>query len=695
MSESQDVLARVAAMGEAEARRRLAALVPQLNHHNRLYHQLDAPEIDDRTYDLMFRELQLLEQRFPQAISPQSPTLRVGGAPVSSLQPFEHRVPMLSLDNAFTADELREFDARCHRFLGDDTPIVYVVEPKLDGLACELVYESGELVGAGTRGNGEVGEDILHNVRTIRSVPSRLTGEAPPWVAIRGEIFYDLQGFETMNAQRVAQGDKPFENPRNAAAGTIRQLDPLVAAGRPLVFHAHSQGSLVGEELADTHSAALGQIRAWGVPTNPLNRTAEGIEAAIEAVEALGDQRNDLPHEIDGAVIKVDRADLQHALGRNARGPRWAIAFKYPPPRVTTVLREVTFQVGRTGAITPVANLEPVRVGGVTVERATLHNEDQVRALDLRTGDRVAVERAGDVIPKVVHVVPSEGRESLPPVVFPEVCPDCGTELVRDPEQAVTRCPNSLSCGAQLRAGLRHFAGRSAMDIDGLGEKLIDQLVERTLVTRASDLYTLGRTQLRQLERMGSRSADNLVAAIDQSRQAPLHRVLVALGIPEVGTTTARDLAEHFRSLDALIAADHDALLQVHGVGSTVAGHVRDFFDDPERQEEIARLRQLGVAFPALPPKEDHGPAGDVEGVAGKTFVLTGTLPTMQRSEAKERILAAGGKVTGSVSSKTDFLVAGEKAGSKLAKAQKLEVAVLSEAALLALLAGEMRSAAG
>lgn len=688
MSESLDVLARVQALSDDEAAVRMTALVDELNHHNRLYHELDAPEIDDRSYDLLFRELQLLEERLPEAVRSDSPTLRVGGAPIDGLTPFPHRVPMLSLDNAFTDDELREFAARCHRFLGDPAPLRYVVEPKLDGLAVELVYEHGALVGAGTRGNGEVGEDILHTVRTIRAIPTRLEGEAPPWVAIRGEIFYDLRGFEAMNAGRVARGEKPFENPRNAAAGTVRQLDPLVAAGRPLTFHAHSQGSEAGDELGASHSEALAQIRAWGVPTNPLNTVVHGIDAVIDAVRSLGERRNDLPHEIDGAVVKVDDIVTQHALGRNARGPRWAIAFKYPPPRVTTRLEQVTFQVGRTGAITPVANLAPVRVGGVTVERATLHNEDQVRSLDLRTGDDVAIERAGDVIPKVVHVVPREGRDALVPVAFPTHCPDCGTELVRDADAAVTRCPNSLSCAAQLRAGLRHFAGRSAMDIDGLGEKLIDQLVERSLVTRASDLYALSRPQLARLERMGARSADNLLAAIDRSRQAPLHRALTALGIPQVGTTTARDLAEHFRSLDAIVAADETTLMQVHGVGATVAQQVVAFFADPHRREELDRLRSHGVAFPALPERDTAAPEGIVESIAGKTFVLTGTLPTMQRSAAAERIVAAGGKVTGSVSARTDYLVAGEKAGSKLAKAQQLGVSVLSEADLIALLGG-------
>ena len=681
--------AHVAAFGEGDGIARMHRLVDELNHHNRLYHELDAPEIDDRSYDLLFRELELLEARFPEAIRSESPTLRVGGAPVSALQPFTHRVPMLSLGNAFSADELREFDDRCHRFLADPTPIVFVVEPKLDGLAAELIFENGELVGAGTRGNGEVGEDILHTVRTIRAIPSRLRGDdVPAWIAIRGEIFYDLRGFEAMNEARVARNEKPFENPRNAAAGTVRQLDPMVAAGRPLTFHAHSLGAVDGQDPQPTHHDAIAQIERWGVPTNPLNRRVEGIEAAIQAVADLGERRNELPHEIDGAVIKVDDLGLQQRLGFVTRSPRWAIAYKYPPPRVETTLDEVRFQVGRTGAITPVACLAPVRVGGVTVSRASLHNEDIVRSLDLRVGDRVAVERAGDVIPRVVHAVDVDGREALPVVSFPETCPECGTPLVREEDQAVIRCPNSLSCRAQLRAGLRHFAGRGAMDIDGLGEKLVDQLVDRGLVTRVSDLFAIDRGQLLGLERMGSRSADNLLLALEESKRRPLHRALVALGIPEVGEATARDLADHFRTLDALAEADEAALVAVHGIGQTVAGHLRAFFADPTRKGEVARLRALGVRFPDLPPRQAIPEGGDVDGIAGKTFVLTGTLPTMQRSEAKERILAAGGKVTGSISRKTDFLVAGEKAGSKLKKAQDAGVAIIDEAALVVMLGG-------
>jgi DNA ligase (NAD+) len=688
--EPERIRQRVEGLDPTTAGQRLSWLVPELNRHNRLYHEQDAAEIDDRTYDLMYRELELIEERFPDLVRGDSPTLRVGGAPVSQLAEFPHREPMLSLSNAFSDDELREFDTRLRRFLGSAAPgiIRYVVEPKLDGLACELVYEDGRLSGAGTRGDGKVGEDVLHNVKTIRAIPSRLQGNPlPSWVAVRGEVFFPLEGFEAMNDRREARGDKRFENPRNAAAGTLRQLDPSVAAGRPLTFFAHSRGPVDGLDPDPTHTGELERIAHWGVPVNPLNRVVDGIEAVIEAIAELGELRNELAYEIDGAVVKVDDIELQEQLGFVTRSPRWAIAYKYPPPRVTTVLEKVTYQVGRTGAITPVANLRPVRVGGVTVSRATLHNADLVRELDLREGDTVAVERAGDVIPKVVHVVPDEGHPAREPVQFTTHCPECGTELVREEDQAVTRCPNRLSCPAQLRAGVRHFASRGAMDIDGLGSKLVDQLVDRGLVTRVSDLFHLTRSQVSNLERMGGKSADNLLAALEQSKERPLGRALAALGIPEVGEATARDLAQHFGSLDALMAASEEQLVEVHGIGDKVAARVREFFSDPKHVAEIGRLREAGVRFPdeAAPTAagEDDSHASEI---VGKTFVLTGTLPTLKRSEAKALILAAGGKVTGSVSKKTDFLVAGESAGSKLKKATELQVPVIDEQTLLSML---------
>ena len=680
--------ARVIAFDEDQAIARLAWLVPELNRHNRLYHERDSAEIDDRTYDLMYRELQRIEERFPSQVRDDSPTLRVGGAPVSGLQPFPHRTPMLSLSNAFSADELRDFEARCLRFLGEQAPeeLAYVVEGKLDGLACELVYEDGLLTGAGTRGDGRTGEDILHNVRTIRGIPRRLVGDPlPTRISIRGEIFYPLAGFEDMNRRRVRRGEKPFENPRNAAAGTVRQLDPGVAAARPLTFFTHSLGEIEGAEMPAAHGEQLAQLGRWGLPVNAaLNTRVGGIDAVIAAIADLGDRRNALPYEIDGAVVKVDAIALQEALGFITRSPRWAIAYKYPPPRVHTVLEDVGFQVGRTGAITPVARLKPVRVGGVTVTNATLHNADLIAELDLRYGCTVAVERAGDVIPKVVHAVVDAAHETLPTVRFRDTCPECDTPLVRREDEAVTRCPNSLACPAQLRAAIRHFASRGAMDIDGLGHKLVDQLVDHGLVKRLSDLYRLDRLALMSLERMGARSADALLAALEVSKNQPLGRAIAALGIPEVGEATARDLATHFGSLDALIAASQEALIAVHGVGEKVAERILAFFDDPLSSEEVDRLRTSGVQFPDMAPPADLDNVPSA--VAGLTFVLTGTLPTMKRSDAKKQILAAGGKVAGSVSKKTDYLVAGEAAGSKLTKAQALGIAILDEDELNALI---------
>ncbi|MCB9687144.1 MAG: NAD-dependent DNA ligase LigA [Alphaproteobacteria bacterium] len=681
------IAARVGELDEAGARARLDQLVPEINHHNELYHRHDAAVIDDRTYDLLYRELESIEARFPQLVRDDSPTRRVGGPAVEGLAEFPHRVPMLSLANAFSDDELREFDARCRRFLGAAAPehIAYVVEPKLDGLAAELVYADGRLTGAGTRGDGQVGEDIVHNVRTMRSVPTRLHGDdVPSWVSVRGEILFFLAGFEKMNADRVARGEKAFENPRNAAAGAVRQLDPKLAAERPLQFIAHSHGLAEGTAASPSHTEWLARFRAWGLPTNDLNRRVEGIEEVIVAIADLRHRRDDLPYEIDGAVVKVDDVELQEQLGFVTRSPRWAVAYKYPPPQVTTLLEKVTFQVGRTGAITPVANLRPVRVGGVTVSRATLHNEDQVRLLDLREGDHVVVERAGDVIPRVVRAVPDEEHASRPEVVFPSSCPVCGGEIHRDPDEAVMRCTNRLSCPAQLVAGLRHFASRGAMDVEGLGQKLVDQLVDRGLVKHVSDLYRLTRSQLLTLERMGGKSADNLLAALEISKGRPLERCITALGIPTVGEATARDLARHFLTLDALMAASDADLLGVHGIGEVVAHEIAAFFRDPAHRAEIDALRSLGVAF--TPLDAPAAAASVVEAIAGKTFVITGTLPTLERAEAEARIQAAGGKTSGSVSKKTHYVVAGEKAGSKLAKAQELGVPVIDEATLLSML---------
>lgn len=670
---------------------RLAWLTPELARHNRLYHDQDRAEIDDRTYDLLYRELELIESRFPALAHTDSITRQVGGGPVDGLTPFAHELPMLSLANAFSDEELRQFDTRVRKKLdlGDDAaPLAYVVEPKLDGLAIELVYEQGRLVGAGTRGDGRTGEDVLHNVRTIRAIPERLHGAPPPRrIDVRGEIFYDLAGFARMNNERESAGEKPFENPRNAAAGTLRQLDPNVAAGRPLTFFAHSFGALDGDPLGDSHRDQLQRLEAWGVPVNRLNQGCTGIDEVIAAVAHLAELRVDLPYEIDGAVVKVDAIALQEELGFVTRSPRWAIAFKYPPPEVVTVLEDVAYQVGRTGTVTPVAHLRPARVGGVTVSRASLHNKDHLAELDLRIGDPVVVVRRGDVIPKVERVVVDAAHDDRPHPEFPTACPVCQTPLelkeYKDRTKRIMRCPNSFGCPAQVRAGIRHFASRGAMDIDGLGEKLVDQLVSAGLVSRVSDLYHLTRHQLVQLERMGEKSAENLLDALDVSKGRSLQRCLVALGIPVVGESTARDLAQRFLTLDALMAATPEALVEVDGVADWVATQVHTFFSAPAAQAEIARLREAGVVFTPADPPPQAASSEEAGWFQGKTAVLTGTLPTMGRSEAKKLLLAAGAKVTGSVSARTDVLIAGADAGSKLTKAQSLAVEVIDEAEML------------
>jgi DNA ligase (NAD+) len=727
--DSSDFAARQAgwnALDRSAAGQRLAELVATLNHHNRLYHELGQPEIADREYDLLYRELEVIESRFADLVLPDSPTRRVGGAPIDGLSPFEHRVPMLSLANAFDPAELREFEEKVDdkgRITGGlrrelirqgrdaDTAITYIVEPKLDGLAIELVYTDGLLTGAGTRGDGTTGEDVTHNVRTVRTVPKRLPGHAPAHLSVRGELLFEIDGFEALNRRREAAGEKPFENPRNAAAGAVRQLDPAVAAERPFVFFAHSAGEGVDGAQASSHSELLAYLAGLGFLVNPLNRVCGSIDRVIEAIDDLGRRRPDLPYEIDGAVVKVDDLALQLLFGFVTRSPRWAIAYKYPPPRVLTRLRDVEFGVGRTGVITPVAKVEPVRVGGVTVTSITLHNERQfgfplatwkaqgkdasrgIEGAPLRLGDLVEVYRAGDVIPAIGRIIDEEGRQERAPVVFPDTCPDCSTRLVASEEERAKsdldphpnrswRCPNRTGCRSQIEALFQHFAGRGAMDIDGLGERLIAQLLERGLVRRRSDLYTLVPDDLASLDRMAEKSAANLVDAIAQSRERPLARLLFALGIPLVGEATGRDLAAHFGSIERLGAATIDELCGVYGVGLDVATSVRAWFDDPLNLAEVEALLAAGVR-PIAPASRSTPTAG---AAVGKTFVLTGTLPTLSRDQASERIVAAGGKVVGSVSKRTDFVVAGEAAGSKLAKAAELGVAVLDEAGLLSLL---------
>lgn len=677
--------------GDSEAddvRSRVDRLVDELNRHNHLYHVLDAAEIEDQEYDRMFRQLEELEALHPELLRSDSPSQRVGGVPVDGLDKFEHRVPMLSLANAFDDDELRDFEARLRRMLGDDAPVQfdYIVEPKFDGLAMELVYEQGDLVAAGTRGDGFVGENVIHNMRTVRTVPLRLPSGCPPYVSVRGEVIFDLEGFSTMNQGRERDGLPPFKNPRNAAAGTVRQLDPAVAAGRPLQFFAHSAGEGL---VARTHGDLIDHLKTHGFQTASLTQRCTGIDAVVAAIASIGAHRNTLPYEIDGAVVKVDAVALQEALGFVTRSPRWAIAFKYPAPVVETRLLEVGFQVGRTGVITPVAIMEPVMVGGVTVTHATLHNEHQMLRKPeyrggLRVGDCVEVKRAGDVIPRVEAVVDEPGRDSRERVVFPSECPDCSAELVREenpkePEKVIIRCPNNLGCQAQVEAGLKHFASRLAMDIDGLGDKLIDQLVAADLIRTPSDLYRLSLVQLAGLDRMAEKSATNLLGSLHESKSRPCERVLFGLGIRHVGEAVARDLVRHFGGIDALMNAGEDALQAVDGIGPEIANSLCRWFTIEANAAEVAALRAQGVEFRETAPRASAG------ALAGKTLVITGTLPTMGRKEAAQLIRDAGGKVTGSVSAKTDFLVAGAAAGSKLAKATTLGVPVLDEEALKAM----------
>lgn len=708
-----------------EPRERIDELVAALARHDRLYHELGTPEISDWEYDALFRELQALEAAHPTLARPDSPTRRVGAAPLAELTPFHRTIPMLSLQNGYRREEdeesregpmtdllawalgsLQENGSRrggLAGFLRDEDPdapvdaraVAYTVEPKLDGLAMELVYEGRRLVRGGTRGDGLTGEDVTHNLRMLPSIPRQLPADAPDALVVRGEVIFDLAGFERMNAEREARGEKRFENPRNAAAGTMRQLDPGQVAGRPLVFFAHSTVDDLGE---DSHRAILSRFGAWGFRVHPLVQRCDGLDAALSAVSAIEAARADLDVEIDGAVVKVDSLRLQARLGFVTRSPRWAIAFKFPPARVRTRLQGVLYSVGRTGVVTPVAQLAPVRVGGVTVRNATLFNEHQlVRVLALREGDLVEIERAGDVIPHVRGALDEPGRDVRAPHAYPERCPACGAALVREfadearkPEAVTVRCPDTLACPAQARGALKHYASRACMDIEGLGEKLVDQLVGAGLARRPSELYALDVARLAGLDRMGETSARALVANIAASRGRTLDRALMALGIPQVGETTARDLARAFGSLEALMEADEAAISAVvapraaqENKVASVAVSVRAFFATEAARAEIAALRAAGVAFVPL-AREATVP----QVLAGKTVVLTGTLPTLSRDAARARILAAGGKVSGSVSRKTDFVVVGEEAGSKLDTARALGVPLLDEDGLVALLAG-------
>ena len=669
---------------------RAAQLREQLHHHNYRYYVLDQPEIPDAEYDRLFQELREIEAADPQRVTPDSPTQRVGGQPLAAFTPVRHAVPMLSLRTETRADGAIDFDAQVRRRLelaADAPPVEYACELKFDGLAVNLRYENGVLAQAATRGDGETGEDVTQNARTIKTVPLRLRGAAPEVLEVRGEVYISQADFQRYNARQRAAGRPTLVNPRNGAAGSLRQLDPGLTAQRPLSFSAYGLGETQGWVAPATHSALLDALADWGLPVSSEWTVAQGAAGLLDFHQAIAARRDTLPFDIDGVVYKVNRLDWQQRLWRQqqrqsplAREPHWAMAHKFPPQEELTVIEAIEIQVGRTGALTPVARLKPVFVGGVTVTNATLHNADEVARKDVRVGDTVIVRRAGDVIPEVVGVVLERRPPNAQPFMLPETCPVCGSRVVRPPGEAVARCLGGLCCRAQRKEAILHFASRRAMDIEGLGDKLVEQLVERDLVRSPADLYALNPDWLASLERMAVKSATKLLDALERSKNTTLARFLYALGIREVGVATANALAEHFGALEALMAADEEQLQQAPEIGPVAASAIRGFFQEPHNQQVIARLRAAGVRWP------DPIRAAETEQLAGLTFVLTGTLESLTREAASERLRALGAKVAGAVSKNTHYLVAGRDAGSKLDKARKMGVAVLNEAELRALL---------
>jgi len=666
---------------------RAAALRAELHEHAHRYYVLDAPVIPDAEYDRLFQELQQIEQAHPELRTPDSPTQRVIGQVLEGLAPVRHAVPMLSIqtETDTTAAGAEAFDARVRRELelaDDAPPVEYACELKFDGLAINLRYEDGVLVLAATRGDGETGEDVTHNIRTIGQIPLKLRGAAPPLIEIRGEVYMRRDDFERLNERQRERGEKTYINPRNTAAGAVRRLDATLAARHPLSFFAYGLGEVRGWPLPATHGALLDAIAAFGLPVNDERRVVAGAAGLVRFHRDIEARRDALPFDIDGVVYKVNSLDLQRRLGFKTREPRWAVAHKYPAQEQITLLRGIEIQVGRTGKLTPVAKLEPVFVGGTTVSNATLHNLFELRRKGVRVGDRVIVRRAGDVIPEIVGRMPGARAHYVPNFRMPRECPVCGSAVLREKGSIEHRCTGGLFCAAQRKQALLHFAGRRAMDIEGLGDKLVDQLVDGGLVRTLPELYKLGVAKLAALERMADKSAANLVAALEKSKQTTLARFLYALGIRHVGESTARDLARHFGRLDALLDASEEQLLQVNDVGPVVARSIHAFFAQPHNREVVEQLRAAGVHW----PEGDAADAGP-KPLAGKTLVLTGTLPTLSRDAAQALIEAAGGKVSGSVSKKTDYVVAGSEAGSKLDKARELGVTVLDEAGLRALLA--------
>lgn len=662
---------------------RLEELKNTLHYHAVRYYVEDSPEIPDAEYDRLMRELLDIEAEHPEWVTVDSPSQRVGGMPLDGFKPVTHEIPMLSLDNAFDDEEIDSFYKRMNDRLSGGEVKTFCCEPKLDGLAVSLLYENGVLVQAATRGDGTTGENITENVRTIKAIPLRLNGQGwPTRIEVRGEVFMPKAGFDKLNEDALKKGEKVFVNPRNAAAGSLRQLDSRITAKRPLNFYAYSVGVVEGADLSDSHYQRFLQLKGWGLPMCPETRQVSSLTAVKAYYQDILQRRDQLAYEIDGVVIKVDDIDIQEQLGFVARAPRWAIAYKFPAQEEITLLKDVEFQVGRTGAVTPVAKLEPVFVGGVTVSNATLHNGDEIARLGVKIGDSVVIRRAGDVIPQVVSVVLERRPDDARDIHFPTHCPVCQSEVERVEGEAVARCTGGLVCQAQRKEALKHFVSRKALDVDGLGEKVIEQLVDREMVHTPADLFKLSAGVLTVLDRMGPKSAQNVVDALKQAKETTLPRFLYSLGIREVGEATAANLAMHFKTLEKIQEASHEALVEVPDIGAIVASHITAFFAEENNQAVIRELLGMGIHWPQVAAPDESTP----QPLAGKTVVLTGTLIQLSRSDAKAALQALGAKVTGSVSKNTDVLFAGENAGSKLAKAQDLGIEIKTEQDLLDLI---------
>lgn len=664
-----------------QIRKKIETLRQEINEHDYYYHVLDAPIISDAEYDQKSQALKNLEKQHPEFITPDSPTQRVGAKPLKEFKQVTHEIPMGSLENAFSEEEMSAFDRRIKNLLDITNDIEYVCEPKMDGVAVSIRYEEGRLVRAATRGDGETGEDVTQNIRTIKMIPLHLRGKHYPKILeVRGEVYMSKKGFDEFNAKASAQGEKIFINPRNAAAGSLRQLDPNITKLRPLSIYFYGIGSKPNAEIPATQAGLLSALKNWGLPVCPYVKAVKGLAACLDYYQSMGEKRKQLPYEIDGVVFKVDSQEYQTQLGAVSKRPRWAIAYKFPAEEVETIIESVEFQVGRTGALTPVARLQPVFVHGVTISNATLHNMDEIHRKKVHIGDRVIVRRAGDVIPEVVRVVAHHGSKNIKEIHLPTHCPICHSKVEQIEGEAVARCSGGLFCPAQRKEAMKHFASRRAMDIEGLGDKIIDQLVDKELVHSVADLYSLTLAQLANLDRMADKSAQNILDALQKSKKTTLARFLFSLGIREVGEATAKQLANHFGDLPSLFSATEESLQAVPDIGPVVAGHIIAFFAEKHNHKIIEQLIAAGIHWPKIEKKSQDLP------LTGKTFVLTGTLHKMSREEAKEKLESLGAKVAGSVSAKTSYVVVGEDAGSKLLKAKELDVELLDEELFLELM---------